>query len=82
MVWYYVGVSIEHFRPRTCECKDLQEISGKLVEWKDPTNPKGEWDPSHQPTGQIFLSDLCTNIVLGFISYLSLFSDSFSGLQF
>ncbi len=31
---------------------------------------------------QIFHLDLCMNIVLGFISYFSLFLDSFSGLQF
>ncbi len=28
-----------HFKPRTCECRDLKEISGELVGWKDPTNP-------------------------------------------
>ncbi len=42
----------------------------------------GSWDPSTQPTCQIFLSDLYTNIVLGFLSYLSFFSDSFSELHF
>ncbi len=23
------------FKPRTCECRDLKEISGELVGWKD-----------------------------------------------
>ncbi len=27
-------------KPRMCECRDLKEISGELVGWKDPTNPK------------------------------------------
>ncbi len=71
-----------NIKPRTCECRDLKEMSGVLVGWNDPTNPLGLWDPSPQPTSEIFHSDLCTNIVLCCISYLSLFSDSFGGLHF
>ncbi len=41
----YHGVTM-HNMPRTCECRDLKEISGELVGWKEPTNPKGECDPS------------------------------------
>ncbi len=34
------------FKPRTAECWDLNTISGLLVGWKDPTNPKVECDSS------------------------------------
>ncbi len=29
-----------HSKPRTCECRDLKEISGELVARKDPKNAK------------------------------------------
>ncbi len=41
-------------KPRTCECRDLKEISGELVGWKDPTNPKAEWDPSPNQQARYF----------------------------
>ncbi len=42
-------------KPRTCECRDLKEISGELVGWKDPTNLKGEWDPSPNQQARYFI---------------------------
>ncbi len=39
---------------RTYECGDLKEISGKLVRWKDPTNPKGECGPSPNQQARYF----------------------------
>ncbi len=47
---------------KTCECWDLNEISGESVGWKDPTNPKSEWDPFPNQQAwyfiQIFLQTL------------------------
>ncbi len=52
------------------------------VGWVEGSHELEGWMGSFpQPTSQIFLSGLCTNIVLGFISYLSLFSDSYSGFH-
>ncbi len=40
-------ISQEHVR-------DLKEVSGELVGWKDPTNLKGEWDPSPNQQARYF----------------------------
>ncbi len=61
---------IADIMPRTYECRDLKEISGDLV---------GGMIPRIRRVSVILPP---TNIVLGFISYLSLFLDSFSGLHF
>ncbi len=41
-------------KPRTCECRDLKQISGELVGWKDPMNPSGSWDPSPNQQARYF----------------------------
>ncbi len=42
---YYKNIS-SNTKTKTCECRDLKEIFGELVGWKDPSNPKGKWNPS------------------------------------
>ncbi len=44
----------QHPKPRTCKCRDLKEIYSELVGYKDPTNPKCEWDPSLNQQARYF----------------------------
>ncbi len=43
---YFTYIIKVNVKPRTCKCQDLNKISGELIGSKDPTNLKGEWDPS------------------------------------
>ncbi len=50
-------------KPRTCDCRDLKEIFGELVGWKEGSHEPEEFVGSF-PRHQIFLSDVCTHMFL------------------
>ncbi len=37
ILFHTMYLSLIELKPRTCECRDLKEISGELVGWKDPS---------------------------------------------